>query len=95
MFHCNGWCFTWGTALVAGTNVCLRKISAETIYQALSENDVTHLCGAPIVMQMIVNAEESERRTFSQNVEIMTAAAPPPAAILARMAEQGIRVTHV
>jgi fatty-acyl-CoA synthase len=95
MFHCNGWCFTWGTALVAGTNVCLRKISAETIYQALSENDVTHLCGAPIVMQMIVNAEESERRTFSQNVEFMTAAAPPPAAILARMAEQGIRVTHV
>ena len=95
MFHCNGWCFTWGTALVAGTNVCLRKVSAKTIYQALSQNDVTHLCGAPIVMQMIVNAEESERRTFSQNVEFMTAAAPPPAAILARMAEQGIRVTHV
>ena len=95
MFHCNGWCFTWGTALVAGTNVCLRHVSAKTIYDAFAKYGVTHLCGAPIVMQMIVNAGAEDRQTFAQDVEFMTAAAPPPAAVLARMAEQGIRVTHV
>ncbi|MFT5181577.1 MAG: fatty-acyl-CoA synthase [Alphaproteobacteria bacterium] len=95
MFHCNGWCFTWGTALVAGTNVCLRQVTANTIYDAFAKHGVTHLCGAPIVMQMIVNAGEEDRQPFDQDVEFMTAAAPPPAAVLARMAEQGIRVTHV
>jgi fatty-acyl-CoA synthase len=95
MFHCNGWCFTWGIALVAGTNVCLRRIEAKTIYAAFAESGATHLCGAPIVMQMIVNASDDERQSFDQDVEFMTAAAPPPAAVLARMAEQGIRVTHV
>jgi fatty-acyl-CoA synthase len=95
MFHCNGWCFTWGVALVAGTNVCLRQVAAKNIYSAIAEHGVTHLCGAPIVMQMIVNAAEEDRQPFDQDVEFMTAAAPPPAAVLARMAEQGIRVTHV
>jgi fatty-acyl-CoA synthase len=95
MFHCNGWWFTWGVALVAGTNVCLRQVAAKNIYTAIAEHGVTHLCGAPIVMQMIVNAAEEDRQPFDQDVEFMTAAAPPPAAVLARMAEQGIRVTHV
>ncbi|MDG2312569.1 MAG: acyl-CoA synthetase [Alphaproteobacteria bacterium] len=95
MFHCNGWCFTWGTTLVAGTNICLRNVSAKNIYDALAKHKVTHLCGAPIVAQMVVNAAEEDRQSFSQEVEFMIAAAPPPAATLARMAEQGIRVTHV
>ena len=95
MFHCNGWCFTWGTTLAAGTNVCLRNVSAKNIYDALAKHNVTHLCGAPIVAQMMVNAEEEDRQNFSQEVEFMVAAAPPPAATLARMAEQGIKVTHV
>ena len=95
MFHCNGWCFTWGVALVAGTNVCLRRIEAKTIYAAFADSGVTHLCGAPIVMQMIVNAGAEDRRPFDQKIEFMTAAAPPPAAVLARMADEGIRVTHV
>ena len=95
MFHCNGWCFTWGTTLVAGANICLRNVSAKNIYDALAKHKVTHLCGAPIVAQMVVNAAEEDRQSFSQEVEFMIAAAPPPAATLARMAEQGIRVTHV
>ncbi len=95
MFHCNGWCFPWGVAAVAGTNVCLRKVEAGAIYQALADDGVTHLCGAPIVMQMIIDATEEERRPFTQKVEMMTAAAPPPPSVLARIAAQGIRVTHV
>jgi len=95
MFHCNGWCFTWGVTAVGGTNVCLRRVESGTIYNAIADHGITHLCGAPIVMQMIVNASDEDRRDFEQDVEFMTAAAPPPAAVLARMAEQGIRVTHV
>ena len=95
MFHCNGWCFPWAIAAVAGTNVCLRRIDAAAIYRAFAESKVTHLCGAPIIMQMIVNADAAARRDFDQPVEMMTAAAPPPAAVLAEMARQGIKVTHV
>ncbi len=95
MFHCNGWCFTWGVAAVGGTNVCLRRVDSKNIYAAFAERGITHLCGAPIVMQMIINASEAERQPFEQKVEFMTAAAPPPAAVLARMAAEGIRVTHV
>lgn len=95
MFHCNGWCFTWGVTAVGGTNVCLRNVASDTIYEAIATRGITHLCGAPIVMQMIVNAADEDRREFEQDVEFMTAAAPPPAAVLANMAEQGIRVTHV
>ena len=95
MFHCNGWCYTWGIAAVAGTHVCLRRVDARSIYRAIANYRVTHLCGAPIVMQMIVNARDDERTDFNHQVEFMTAAAPPPAPVLARMAAQGIRVTHV
>ena len=95
MFHCNGWCFPWTVTLKAGTNVCLRRVESKAIYDAIAEHGVTHFCGAPIVMQMVVNATAAERREFPQSVEMMTAAAPPPAAVLARMQEQGIKVTHV
>jgi fatty-acyl-CoA synthase len=95
MFHCNGWCFTWGVTAVAGTNVCLRDVNAATVYEAFEAKGITHLCGAPIVMQMIVNAGDADRRPFEQQVEFMTAAAPPPAAVLAAMSEEGINVTHV
>ncbi len=95
MFHCNGWCFPWTITALAGTHVCLRRADAKGIYDAFADNGVTHLCGAPIVMQTILGAEEAERREFSQEVRMMTAAAPPPAPILAAMAEAGIEVTHV
>ena len=91
MFHCNGWCFPWTVTALAGTNVCLRKAEAGPILAAFADHGVTHFCGAPIIMQTILGA----RRTFGQKVRMMTAAAPPPAAVLEAMAEQGIEVTHV
>jgi fatty-acyl-CoA synthase len=95
MFHCNGWCFPWTTVLQAGVNVCLRKVSSETIYQTFAEHGVTHMCGAPIVMSMVVNAPEDVRRPFGQKVKMMTAASAPPAAVLEKMDRLGIEVTHV
>jgi len=95
MFHCNGWCFPWTLAALAGTSVCLRKVTAANIYAAIADDGVTHLCGAPIVMNFIVNATESERRPFNHKVDMMTAAAPPPAALLEAMQRQGFDVTHV
>ena len=95
MFHCNGWCFPWTLAALAGTSVCLRKVTAASIYAAIADDGVTHLCGAPIVMNFIVNATEGEQRPFDHKVNMMTAAAPPPAALLEAMQRRGFDVTHV
>lgn len=95
MFHCNGWCFPWSISIVAGTHVCLRQVRANAMYDALAEHRVTHLCGAPIVMSMLLNASENERREFSQKVAFFTAAAPPPESVLAGMQQQGFDVTHI
>jgi fatty-acyl-CoA synthase len=95
MFHCNGWCFPWTLAAIAGTNVCLRRVNAAGIYAAIAEHKVTHFCGAPIVLNFVINATDAERRDFDHQVSVMTAAAPPPAATLQRMQEQGFDVTHV
>ncbi len=95
MFHCNGWCFPWTLAALAGTSVCSRKVAAANIYTAIADHGVTHLCGAPIVMNLIVNAEDHERKPFSHNVSMMTAGAPPPAALLEAMQRDGLDVTHV
>ena len=95
MFHCNGWCFPWTLAALAGTSVCLRRVTAASIYAAIADDGVTHLCGAPIVMNFIVNATEGEQRPFDHKVNMMTAAAPPPAALLEAMQRRGFDVTHV
>ncbi|MEO1016593.1 MAG: acyl-CoA synthetase [Pseudomonadota bacterium] len=95
MFHCNGWCFPWTITMLAGTHVCLRKVNAETIFAAIAEHGVTHLCGAPIIMNMLVGAKPEARRSYTQKVEMMTAAAPPPASVIAGIEQLGIRVTHV
>ncbi|MBM3950447.1 MAG: acyl-CoA synthetase [Rhodospirillales bacterium] len=95
MFHCNGWCFPWTLAAVAGTSVCLRRVSAETIFAAIAEHKVTHFCGAPIVLNFVINATEAERKPLPHTVQVMTAAAPPPAATLAGMQRAGFNVTHV
>ncbi|HIP77292.1 MAG TPA: acyl-CoA synthetase [Kiloniellaceae bacterium] len=95
MFHCNGWCFPWTITALGGTHVCLRQVRADAIYEAIAQHGVTHLCGAPIVMQMMLNATEEEKRPFDQQVKFMTAASPPPASVLAAMADDGIEVTHV
>jgi fatty-acyl-CoA synthase len=80
---------------MAGTHVCLRRVEAGAVYRAFAEHGVTHLCGAPIVMQMLLGATDEQRRPFEQQVQMLTAAAPPPAAVLAGMAKLGIAVTHV
>jgi fatty-acyl-CoA synthase len=95
MFHCNGWCFPWSISIVAGTHVCLRQVRADAMYSALADHGVTHLCGAPIVMSMLLNASDSERREFPQKVAFFTAAAPPPESVLAGMQQQGFDVTHI
>ena len=95
MFHCNGWCFPWSLAAVGGTSVCMRKVEAGAIYRAIAEEGVTHMCGAPVVLGMILNATDEERRSFTPPVNVMTAAAPPPAAVLERMERNGFKVTHV
>jgi fatty-acyl-CoA synthase len=95
MFHCNGWCFPWTVTVQAGTHVCLRKVEAGAIYRAFSEEGVSHLCGAPIVMSMLLNADDETKKAFPQSVQMMTAASPPPAAVLAGMERLGIDVTHV
>ncbi len=95
IFHCNGWCFPWTITALAGTHVCLRRVEAKPIYDAIADHGVTHLCGAPIVLGMLINAGPEERRALGRTVEIMTAAAPPPPAVLEAIERQGFHVTHV
>ena len=95
MFHCNGWCFPWSVALVSGTQVCLRQVRAGPIYRAIAEHKVNLLCGAPIVMSVLTDAPDAERREFGHKVTFLTAAAPPPEPVLAAMAGAGFEVIHL
>jgi fatty-acyl-CoA synthase len=95
MFHCNGWCFPWTLTLNAGTHVCLRRVRAEEMYELIAEEQVTHLCGAPIVMAALLNATADEKKAFSHQVNFVHAAAPPPEAVLMAMLKAGFSLTHV
>lgn len=95
MFHCNGWCFPWTLAVQAGTHVCLRWVRPKPIYDAIADQGVTHLCGAPVVMSVLINARDEDKRAFPQTVTFNTAAAPPPEAVLSGMADAGFAVTHL
>jgi fatty-acyl-CoA synthase len=94
LFHCNGWCFPWTVAAMGGTNVCLRAIDAAEILRLIREEGVTHMCGAPIVLNMVTTEAEGRGETLGRTVELMTAGAAPPAAVLERSGRVGFRVTH-
>ncbi|XP_062163850.1 butanoate--CoA ligase AAE1 [Alnus glutinosa] len=94
MFHCNGWCLPWGVAAQGGTNVCQRNVTAGGIFDNISRHKVTHLSGAPTVLNMIVNATVSEQRPLPGKVAVMTGGAPPPPHVLFKMEELGFSVTH-
>jgi len=95
MFHCNGWCFPWTLAAIAGTNVCLRKVEAGPIFEAIREHGVTHYCGAPIVHQTLINAPAEMKKGIRHKVSCLVAGAAPPAAIIEGMEQMGFSITHV
>ncbi|MEM6744119.1 MAG: acyl-CoA synthetase [Pseudomonadota bacterium] len=95
MFHCNGWCFPWTISARAGAHVCLRAVRAGPIFDLIAEHRVTHMCGAPIVMSTLLQAPEADKKPLPGRVEFLTAAAPPPEAVLAEMSDAGFNVTHV
>ena len=95
MFHCNGWCFPWTVAMQAGTHVCLRRVEAQPILDAMREHGVNHYCAAPIVHSLIYNAPKSMRAGIDQQVRGMVAGAAPPAAMIEGMAKIGFDITHV
>ena len=94
MFHCNGWCFPWTITAQAGTHVCLRRVEAGRIFDAIADEGVTHFCGAPIVLNMLLHAPEEQRRSFARRIQVMTAAAPPPPSTLEGMEAMGFDITH-
>lgn len=95
MFHCNGWCFPWTLAALAGTNVCLRRIDVERIYSLIREHRITHYCGAPIVHSMMADAPSDYRGGIEHQVHGLIAGAAPPASVFERMAQIGFQITHV
>ena len=94
MFHCNGWCFPWAVVAMAGTNVCLRGVEPAAVFEAIMKNGVTHMCGAPVVMNMLLNSPEAKSLDLPHRVQMMTAGAAPPAAVLERMDKLGFDITH-
>ena len=95
MFHCNGWCFPWTVAARAGVNVCLRKVAAPEIFEAIRAHGVTHYCAAPIVHGMLVNAPDALKQGLPRGVKCMVAGAAPPASMIEGMESLGFDLTHV
>lgn len=95
MFHANGWCFTWAITAAAGTHVCLRKVTAQTIFDAIVHHGVDHFCAAPTVLAMLANAPAEERVALPRKVRVLTAGSPPPASILQAISAMGFDVDHV
>jgi fatty-acyl-CoA synthase len=95
MFHCNGWTYPWAVTAVAGTHVCLRRVDPAMIFAAIADHRVTHLCGAPIVLNMLAHAPDTMKRRFDHVAEIATGGAAPPSAVIEAMERMGFRVTHL
>ncbi|KAA0046225.1 butyrate--CoA ligase AAE11, peroxisomal-like [Cucumis melo var. makuwa] len=94
MFHCNGWTFTWGIAARGGTNICMRNTTASDIFRNINLHRVTHMCCAPIVFRIILEADNGDRRRVAWPVNVLTGGAPPPAALLEKMEALGFHITH-
>jgi fatty-acyl-CoA synthase len=95
MFHCSGWTYTWAVTAAGATHVCLRRVDPTVIYPAIVEHRVTHLCGAPIVLNLLVHAPDAVKRRFDHVVQVATGGAAPPSAIIEAMEALGFRVTHL
>jgi fatty-acyl-CoA synthase len=95
MFHCNGWTYTWAVTAVCGTHVCLRRIEPAAIFASIAEHGVTHLCGAPVILTMLIHAPDEAKRSFAHKVEIATGGAAPASSVIAGMERLGFRVTHL
>ncbi|MEH6526211.1 MAG: acyl-CoA synthetase [Sneathiella sp.] len=95
MFHCNGWCFPWTITSVGGTHICLRNVEVNAIYDQMQKHDVDHMCGAPIVLSMMINTTDENKAKAPKGVKAMVAGAPPPAAVLAQIDAMGFDITHV
>jgi len=95
MFHCNGWCFPWTIAAAAGTNVCLRRVDAQAIFDLIRAHKVTHYCGAPIVHNLLLNAPADMKRGIEHTVNCLVAGAAPPVAVIEGMEKMGFNLTHV
>jgi fatty-acyl-CoA synthase len=95
LFHCNGWCFAWSVAMLGGTNICLRRVDARCILDAMREHGGDHYCAAPIVHNMIIHADPALRDGINHKVRGMVAGAAPPAAMIEGMAQLGFDITHV
>lgn len=95
MFHCNGWTFTWAVTAAGGTHVCLRQVDPAEVFRLIETHRVTHLCGAPIVLNMLVHAPDEAKRSFPQTVQVATGGAAPPGAVIEAMERMGFRVMHL
>jgi fatty-acyl-CoA synthase len=95
MFHCNGWSFTWGVTAASATHVCLRKVDPALIYPMIKRHGVTHMCGAPIVLNLLANAPDAVKVRFDRVVEVATGGAAPPSPVIEAMERNGFRVTHL
>ena len=95
MFHCNGWTYTWAVTAAGGTHVCLRRVEPARVFAAIRDHRVTHLCGAPIVLNMLVHAPSEARVAFDHGVAVATGGAAPPSAVIEAMEKMGFCVTHL
>jgi fatty-acyl-CoA synthase len=95
MFHCNGWCYTWGITAVGGTHVCLRRVDPEEVFRLIEVEKISHLCGAPTVLISLTSHPRAQTTTFPHKLHVATAAAPPSPTVIARMEALGAEITHV
>jgi len=95
MFHCNGWTYPWAVTAAGGTHVCLRRVEPAAVFRAIVEQGVTHLCGAPVVLNMLIHAPAAAKRRFDRVVDVATGGAAPPSAVIEAMESMGFHVTHL